>query len=50
MPPFPFPTAYGTDYSKVTAQQLWEKAQIIYKEYPALLEAAKMQLFGGGRK
>ncbi len=41
--------AYGTNYSKVTTQELWLHAQEVYRDYPALLEAAKIQLFGGNK-
>ena len=35
----------GTDYHGVTREVLWEKAQIIYKNYPELLDAAEKILF-----
>ena len=38
--------AYGIDYTKITAEQIWEKAQEIYANYPELLQAAKETLFG----
>lgn len=38
--------AYGIDYSTVTVEQIWVKAQEIYANYPELLQAAKETLFG----
>ena len=38
--------AYGIDYTKITAEQIWEKAQEIYANYPELLQAAKETLLG----
>ena len=38
--------SYGMDYSTVTVDMLWDAAQIIYKDYPELLEASKEILFG----
>ena len=37
---------YGTDYSKLTKNDIWKAAQKIYKDYPELLKAAKKTLFG----
>ena len=37
---------YGMDYSTVTIAELWDAAQEIYKDYPALLDAAWVILFG----
>jgi RHS repeat-associated protein len=39
--------AYGTNYAELSAQELWVYAQQVYKGFPALLEAARIQLFGG---
>ncbi len=36
---------YGTDYRAYTKGQIWEIAQIIYKDYPALLKAAKNTIY-----
>jgi len=36
---------YGTDYSSLSINQIWEAAQKVYKNYPALLEAAKNTIF-----
>ncbi|MCR5386074.1 MAG: hypothetical protein K6E69_03040 [Treponema sp.] len=38
--------AYGIDYATITVEQIWEKAQEIYANYPELLQAAKETLFG----
>ena len=37
---------HGMNYAKITLNQLWEAAQRLYEEYPALLDAAKKTLFG----
>ncbi|WP_054750422.1 hypothetical protein [Ruminiclostridium josui] len=36
---------YGTDYSKLSKDQIWQAAQKVYKNFPALLEAAKKTIF-----
>ncbi len=33
--------AYGSDYTKLTKEVLWDYAQIIYKDYPDLIDAAR---------
>ncbi len=37
---------YGTDYTELTAEQIWSFAQQVYANYPVLLEAAKQTIFG----
>ncbi|MBN2835414.1 MAG: hypothetical protein JXR48_10665, partial [Candidatus Delongbacteria bacterium] len=37
---------YGTNYDLLSPQKVWEVAQKVYAEYPALLEAARISLFG----
>ncbi len=32
---------YGSDYSELTKEKLWDYARSIYKDYPDLLNAAK---------
>ncbi|RXE58098.1 RHS repeat-associated core domain-containing protein, partial [Acetivibrio mesophilus] len=36
---------YGTNYSTLTKTQIWNYAQEVYKDYPALLDAAKKTIF-----
>ena len=37
---------YGTDYTELTTDDIWQAAQKIYADYPELLEAAEEILFG----
>ena len=37
---------HGMDYTDVTIDMLWDAAQVVYKDYPELLDAAKTILFG----
>jgi hypothetical protein len=38
---------YGTNYSKLKPEDIWNAAQRVYAGYPNLLEAARKTIFGG---
>ena len=38
---------YGTNYRKLTIDDIWRAAQKVYKDYPALLASAWEILYGG---
>lgn len=40
--------SYGTNYSELGQDGIWNIAQQVYEGYPQLLIAAQITIFGGG--